>query len=50
MMLLLLIIGAALFLFNVTQHLKAHRYHDYYGPLSARRDGAGTGCPGVVTK
>jgi hypothetical protein len=31
-----------------SQHCNAYRYSYYYGSLSARRDGAVMGCPGVT--
>ena len=33
---------------TMTQHFNAYRYYYYYGSLSARRDGAAMGCPGVL--
>jgi len=32
----------------MSQHSNAYRYYYYYGSLSARRDGAAMGCPGVT--
>ena len=33
----------------MSQLSNAYRYHYHYGSLSARRDGAAMGCPGVTT-
>lgn len=32
----------------MSQQSNAYRYYYYYGSLSARRDGAAMGCPGVL--
>ena len=34
---------------RMSQLSNAYRYYYYYGSLSARRDGAAMGCPGVTT-
>ncbi|MET0624853.1 MAG: hypothetical protein ABW250_18030 [Pyrinomonadaceae bacterium] len=34
---------------KMKQLSNAYRYYYYYGSLSARRDGAAMGCPGVTT-
>ena len=34
---------------KMSQLSNAYRYYYYYGSLSARRDGAAMGCPGVMT-